>query len=76
MINFTYSRAASVATAVDLSAKDPSSQFIAGGTNLVDLMKRGAASPERLIDLSNLSLYNIERKGNALYIGALASKRL
>jgi xanthine dehydrogenase YagS FAD-binding subunit len=75
MINFIYSRASSVSSAVDLLSKDPSSQFIAGGTNLVDLMKRGITSPERLVDITQLSLHTIENRNGGLYIGALSSNR-
>ena len=39
MINFEYIRANNVADAVRRSASDPSAKFIAGGTNLIDLMK-------------------------------------
>jgi xanthine dehydrogenase YagS FAD-binding subunit len=39
MIKFQYSRAADVAEAVRLVSAEPNAKFIAGGTNLVDLMK-------------------------------------
>ncbi len=41
MINFDYVRPSTQKAAIDALNKDATSQFIAGGTNLVDLMKRG-----------------------------------
>ncbi len=73
MINFTFLRTSVVKTALSLIAKDPKAMFIAGGTNLVDLMKRGVASPEKLIDINNLPLKQIELKNNILHIGAMVS---
>ena len=52
MINFQYSRAADVADAVRQIAADPAAKFIAGGTNLIDLMKEDVERPSRLIDIS------------------------
>jgi len=72
MINFSYVRPSSIKAAIDALNKDSASQFIAGGTNLVDLMKRGVASPEKLIDVTNLPLKNIEQRGNTIRIGSLA----
>ena len=64
MFNFDYARPLSVQAAVATMNKDLSSQFIAGGTNLVDLMKRGVASPQKLIDITGLPLNKIEMKGD------------
>jgi xanthine dehydrogenase YagS FAD-binding subunit len=72
MINFQYVRASTTKTAIDAVAKDASSQFIAGGTNLVDLMKRGVMAPEKLIDINNLPLKKIEQQQGFIRIGALA----
>jgi xanthine dehydrogenase YagS FAD-binding subunit len=52
MINFQYSRATDVAEAVRLIATDPTAKFIAGGTNLIDLMKEDVERPTRLIDIT------------------------
>jgi xanthine dehydrogenase YagS FAD-binding subunit len=72
MINFYYSRATDVADAVRLIAADPAAKFIAGGTNLVDLMKEDVERPSRLIDISRLPLTNVEETPNGgLRIGAL-----
>lgn len=72
MINFDYVRISSQKAAIDALNKDTTSQFIAGGTNLVDLMKRGVAAPQKLIDISNLPLKNIEQINGFIRIGALA----
>jgi xanthine dehydrogenase YagS FAD-binding subunit len=45
MINFQYSRAADVTDAVKQIAADPEAKFIAGGTNLIDLMKYNVEKP-------------------------------
>jgi len=73
MINFQYVRTSLVKTALGLINKDPKATFIAGGTNLVDLMKRGVTAPEKLIDINYLPLKKIELIGNVLHVGALAA---
>ena len=72
MIPFDYVRAASSKTAVDMLAKDPQALFIAGGTNLLDLMKKGVMNPQKLVDINNLPLKRIEKEGTTLRIEALA----
>lgn len=72
MINFDYVKVFSSRSAIDALNKDVASQFIAGGTNLVDLMKRGVTAPQKLIDITNLPLKNIEEKDGIIRIGALA----
>jgi xanthine dehydrogenase YagS FAD-binding subunit len=72
MINFQYARASDVADAVRRIAADPAAKFIAGGTNLIDLMKEDVERPSRLIDISRLPLKNVEETaGGGLLIGAL-----
>src|SRR5262245_18758259 len=71
MINFQYARAHDIAEAVRQIGADPSAKFIAGGTNLVDLMKYDVERPSRLIDISRLPLSAIEETGAGLRIGAL-----
>ena len=56
MINFEYARASDVADAVRQIAADPGAKFIAGGTNLIDLMKEDVERPTRLIDITRLPL--------------------
>jgi xanthine dehydrogenase YagS FAD-binding subunit len=72
MISFQYSRASDVADAVRQMAESPSSKFIAGGTNLVDLMKMDVERPSKLIDVSKLPLNKVEETpGGGLRVGAL-----
>lgn len=72
MINFQYSRASDVADAVRQIAADPTAKFIAGGTNLLDLMKDHVERPSRLIDISRLQLGNVEATDDGgVRIGAL-----
>jgi xanthine dehydrogenase YagS FAD-binding subunit len=61
MINFQYSRATDVSDAVRQIAADPTAKFIAGGTNLIDLMKEDVERPTRLIDISRLPLTRSSR---------------
>ena len=72
MINFQYARANDVADAVRQIAADPAAKFIAGGTNLIDLMKEDVERPSRLIDISRLPLKTVEETPDGgLRIGAL-----
>jgi xanthine dehydrogenase YagS FAD-binding subunit len=72
MISFQYSRADDVADAVRQMAASPGAKFVAGGTNLVDLMKMDVERPARLIDVSRLPLDRVEETaGGGLRIGAL-----
>ena len=73
MINFEYSRAATVKSAVELLSKNPTGKFIAGGTNLVDLMKKGVMSPTRVIDINGLPLKDLAETADGVTIGALAA---
>ena len=72
MIDFQYTRAADIADAVRQIAADPGAKFIAGGTNLIDLMKDGVERPVSLIDISRLPLRDVaETADGGLRIGAL-----
>ncbi len=72
MINFEYTRASGIAEAVRHAAADPNAKFIAGGTNLIDLMKEDVERPTRLIDITHLPLKAVEETpGGGLKIGAL-----
>jgi xanthine dehydrogenase YagS FAD-binding subunit len=72
MIEFQYSRASNVADAVRQMAASPGAKFVAGGTNLVDLMKMDVEKPARLIDVTRLPLDKVEETpGGGLRIGAL-----
>jgi xanthine dehydrogenase YagS FAD-binding subunit len=72
MNQFQYVRPTKPQAAIEAVAKDANATFIAGGTNLVDLMKRGVMTPQKLVDINRLDFRKIERQGNALRIGALA----
>jgi xanthine dehydrogenase YagS FAD-binding subunit len=72
MINFQYVRASTVTEAVDLKAANPAAKFIAGGTNLIDLMKEHVERPSQLIDISRLPLGSIEQTADGgVRIGAM-----
>jgi len=72
MNSFSYVRTDDVATAVHEMAMDRAAKFIAGGTNLIDLMKENVAHPSRLIDITRLPLDKIEETANGgLRLGAL-----
>ena len=72
MIDFEYARASDVADAVRRIAADPKAKFIAGGTNLVDLMKVDVEQPTLLIDITRLPLKTVEETADGgLRIGAL-----
>jgi len=72
MNQFSYVRVTSKESAISAMAKDKTAMFLAGGTNLVDLMKSGVTSPERLVDINNVPLATIEETKTGLRIGALA----
>lgn len=72
MNQFQYVRPTKPQAAIEAVAKDANATFIAGGTNLVDLMKRGVMTPQKLVDINRLPLAKIERDNNRLRIGALA----
>ncbi|OON63299.1 molybdopterin dehydrogenase [Massilia sp. KIM] len=69
---FTYQRAASAGEAAAAAAKTPNARFIAGGTNLLDLMKLEIETPAHLIDVNGLGLDKIEATPDGgLRVGAL-----
>jgi xanthine dehydrogenase YagS FAD-binding subunit len=71
MTPFTYSRAASAREAA-AAGVDARAKFIAGGTNLLDLMKLEIETPARLIDINRLPLDRVEAtRDGGLRIGAL-----
>jgi len=71
MKQFQYSRALTQQSAIEAIAK-PGTKIIAGGTNLIDLMKRGVTAPDKLVDINHLPLKNITATKTGLHIGALA----
>ena len=71
---FTYQRARTPAEAAAAVAGRPGAKFIAGGTNLLDLMKLEIETPAHLVDVQDLKLDRIEKtRDGGLRIGALAT---
>ncbi len=71
MREFRYERAADPAAAVALLAAEPEGAFLGGGTNLVDLMKLGVATPDVLVDVRRLTSTEItDLPDGGLRIGA------
>ena len=79
MDSFSFSRPATLAAAVHSAAKSPTAQqgatvrFVAGGTNLIDMMKLNVERPAEIIDINGLALDQVTAMpGGGLTIGALA----
>ena len=71
---FTYERAESPAQAAAIVARTPGAKFIAGGTNLLDLMKLQIETPTHLVDVNRLDLHKVEETPEGgLRVGALVS---
>ncbi len=71
---FSYLRPTELAHAVSALAAEPGAQVMAGGTNLVDLMKYDVAHPTAVIDINGLPLKEIEASENGrIRIGALTT---
>lgn len=68
---FAYTRAASPQAAIQAVAQ-PNTKFLAGGTNLIDLMKEDVEQPGRLVDINRLALTRIGEHEGGLRLGALA----
>ena len=69
---FTYERAKSPAEAAAAAARTPGAKFVAGGTNLLDLMKLQIERPSHLIDVNKLNLDKVEPTSDGgLRIGSL-----
>ena len=72
MNRFEYMRPTAIEDAIGARAADPGARFIAGGTNLIDLMKENVLRPVRLIDINRLPLNEIEDlPDGGLRLGAL-----
>jgi len=72
---FEYARPTSVDDAVRLVAERPDAGFIAGGTDLLNLMKDGARAHDCLIDVNALPLADVVERDGVVRIGALARMR-
>ncbi|MEZ0604115.1 xanthine dehydrogenase family protein subunit M [Paraburkholderia sp. IW21] len=74
MNRFSYARASAVAQAIDQHRANATAAFIAGGTNLVDLLREDVARPAVLVDINRLPLKSIDATPNGgLKIGALVT---
>src|SRR4028118_337069 len=69
---FKYSSATDAASAVRTVSANHTATFLAGGTNLIDLMKEYVERPSELVDISGLNLAEIRSTSNGISIGALA----
>jgi xanthine dehydrogenase YagS FAD-binding subunit len=69
---FKYVRASDVGEAARAVAANPQAKFLAGGTNILDLMKEDVERPNELVDLTRLKLAEIKASGRGVSIGALA----
>jgi xanthine dehydrogenase YagS FAD-binding subunit len=79
---FIYERPGGLAEAMQMAAASnvvpptmAATQYLAGGTTLLDLMKLDVMRPEVVVDINRLDLVGtrIERRGNVLYVGAFAT---
>lgn len=74
MNSFTYARPADVTAAVQDITANREAKFIAGGTNILDLMKENVMNPGHLTDISRLALKSVEEnESGGLRLGALAT---
>ena len=74
MNNFSYARAIDTSGAISEISTDAAAKFIAGGTNILDLMKENVARPSKLIDINRLPLKTIEENAiGGLRLGALCT---
>lgn len=75
MNNFSYTQAKNQDDAIALSGMGPGSQFIAGGTNLIDLMKYNITRPNTLVDINAIENFHAIREtaNGGLSLGALVT---
>ena len=69
---FKFTRAVEPGAAVKAVEASRDAKFIAGGTNIIDLMKEGVESPSELVDISRLNLTEIRTTSTGISLGALA----
>ncbi len=72
---FKYHRVKDPDEAVIKVNKNKSAKFLAGGTNLVDLMRENVERPNELVEINNLALTQIRSSGDKISIGALAKNK-
>jgi len=74
MNSFSYNQVEEVAEAVADLNIHPNAKFIAGGTNLLDLMKENVENPDHLTDINRLSMATVEETGDGgIRLGALVT---
>jgi len=71
MIQFQYERASTMKAAVSALASSANAKIIAGGMNLVDLMKRNVMVPTKLVEINALPLRDIQQQNGKIIVGAL-----
>src|SRR5215212_5946722 len=69
---FKYTRASDAREAARSVTANPNAKFLAGGTNILDLMKEDVERPNELVDLTRLKLAEIKAAGGGVSVGALA----
>ncbi|MFD2934848.1 FAD binding domain-containing protein [Spirosoma flavum] len=69
---FQFTRVTTPKAAISAVTKESGTYFLAGGTNLIDLMKRAVVIPERLVDINKLPLATVEETSTGMRIGAMA----
>ncbi len=72
MKNFSYSRAESAESAINLFGQNSGAKFLGGGTNLTDLMRENIEQPDALVDVTHLSDEIVETESGGVRIGAAA----
>lgn len=70
---FKYTRAADPASAIKAVSGAATASFVAGGTNLLDLMKEDVARPTELVDITRLRMMTVRASGGGVSLGALAT---
>ncbi|MGI9055223.1 MAG: FAD binding domain-containing protein, partial [Pyrinomonadaceae bacterium] len=69
---FKYTKTEDAAEAVKMMSANANSQFLAGGTNLIDLMKEDVERPDELVDITRVKFNQIKTMNGGVSIGALA----
>ncbi|MBV8869656.1 MAG: xanthine dehydrogenase family protein subunit M, partial [Acetobacteraceae bacterium] len=72
MLPFGYAQARDIGHAIQLLGRAPHAMLVAGGTDVLQLLREGVIEPAELIDLNALPLAGIEPEGEGLRVGALA----
>ena len=71
---FEYAKATDVTHALTLLSERPNARFLGGGTNLVDLVRRGVETPDSLVDVTGLPLSEVEETpSGGLRVGAVVT---